>query len=67
MSEVGISVLFISHDLALVGRICDRIAVAYAGQIVEHGPARALLEAPRHPYTQALVRCVARLDQPGVW
>ena len=64
--EVGISVLFISHDLALVARICDRIAVAYAGQIVEHGPARALLEAPRHPYTQALVRCVAHLDQPGV-
>lgn len=65
-AETGIGVLFISHDLGLVSRISDRVAVMYAGQIVESGPTRVLLEAPMHPYTQALVRCVPDLDQVGV-
>jgi peptide/nickel transport system ATP-binding protein len=55
-AEFGMSVLFISHDLGVVSSIADRIAVMYAGRIVEEGPAEAVLAAPRHPYTQALVR-----------
>jgi oligopeptide/dipeptide ABC transporter ATP-binding protein len=65
-AEKGIGVLFISHDLGLVSRVCHRVGVMYAGQIVESGPTRVLLESPMHPYTQALLRCVPDLDQVGV-
>jgi len=64
--ESGISVLFISHDLGLVSRLCHRVAVVYAGQVVETGPTRTLLEAPMHPYTKALLRCVPNLHEVGV-
>jgi oligopeptide/dipeptide ABC transporter ATP-binding protein len=64
--DSGIAVLFISHDLGLVSRLCHRVAVVYAGQIVEAGPTRALLESPLHPYTQALLRCVPNLHEVGV-
>ena len=64
--ESGIAVLFISHDLGLVSRLCHRVAVVYAGQVVETGPTRALLEAPAHPYTKALLRCVPDLHEVGV-
>jgi oligopeptide/dipeptide ABC transporter ATP-binding protein len=64
--ESGIAVLFISHDLGLVSRLCHRVAVVYAGQVVETGPARALLETPMHPYTKALLRCVPNLHEVGV-
>jgi oligopeptide/dipeptide ABC transporter ATP-binding protein len=60
-----IAVLFISHDLGLVSRLCHRVVVVYAGQVVEAGPARAILESPLHPYTQALLRCVPNLDEVG--
>ena len=63
--ESGIAVLFISHDLGLVSRLCHRVVVMYAGQVVEAGPARALLESPLHPYTKALLRCVPNLDEVG--
>ena len=64
--ESGIAVLFISHDLGLVSRLCHRVAVVYAGQVVEAGPTRALLDAPLHPYTQALLRCVPNLREVGI-
>jgi peptide/nickel transport system ATP-binding protein len=57
-SRLGLSMLFISHDLALVGFMCDRIAVMYRGQIVEQGLPREVLRAPMHPYTQTLVGAV---------
>ncbi len=53
--ERGLAVIFISHDIHLVGRICDRIAVMYGGKIMETGPAQQIMDKPRHPYTQALV------------
>ena len=53
--ERGLGVLFISHDLALVGEFCDRLVVMYAGRIVETGVARDVLRHPRHPYTALLL------------
>jgi peptide/nickel transport system ATP-binding protein len=59
--EEGISVLFVSHDLAVVSGLCDRVAIMQAGLIVESGPTGPTLRAPSHPYTQGLVAAVPRL------
>ena len=53
----NLATLLITHDLAVVAALADRVAVMYAGRIVEEGPAKEVLEAPQHPYTQALMRC----------
>ncbi|MEW5424382.1 ABC transporter ATP-binding protein [Amorphus sp. 3PC139-8] len=58
--ELSISVLFISHNLAIVSRMCDRVGVLYAGMLVEEGPTDRVFGAPRHPYTVALLRCLPR-------
>jgi oligopeptide/dipeptide ABC transporter ATP-binding protein len=60
--EEGISVLFISHDLSIVDRVADRIAVMYQGRIVEEGPTARLMDAPRHPYTRALLSAIPEPD-----
>ena len=52
----GLAVLFVSHDLAVIKELCDKIVVFYAGEVVESGPAAEIIERPRHPYTQALLR-----------
>ena len=57
-AELGTSVLFISHSLAVIGRMCERIGVLYAGELVEEGASEEILRDPRHPYTVALLRCV---------
>ena len=57
-AELGLSYLFISHDLAVVQHLCDRIAVMYLGQIVETGSRRQLFSRPMHPYTHALISAV---------
>ncbi len=62
--RLGLSILFISHNLDLVAEICDRVAVMYAGRVVETGPVRDVFTAPLHPYTAMLQRCVPRLG-PG--
>jgi peptide/nickel transport system ATP-binding protein len=54
--ERGLAVLFVSHDLAVITELCDRIVVFYAGEVVESGPAGEIVERPRHPYTQALLK-----------
>jgi oligopeptide/dipeptide ABC transporter ATP-binding protein len=61
-ATLGLGVLLISHDLGSVARVADRIAVMYAGRIVEEGPVRAVLSAPRHPYTAGLMALAPRLD-----
>jgi oligopeptide/dipeptide ABC transporter ATP-binding protein len=58
--NLGLTLIFISHDLAVVKRICSRIMVIYAGRIVECGPPDRLLNAPAHPYTQALIDAVPK-------
>ena len=59
----GLSVLFISHDLNVMAQICDRVAVMYAGEIVEMGRASDILEHPKHPYTVALLACSPQIGQ----
>jgi oligopeptide/dipeptide ABC transporter ATP-binding protein len=60
--QFGLTYLFISHDLSIVRRLCDRVAIMYLGRIVEMAPAAELFAAPRHPYTRALLEAVPRLD-----
>jgi oligopeptide/dipeptide ABC transporter ATP-binding protein len=60
--ELGLGLLFISHNLDLVAGMCDRIVVMYAGRVAEADTAEALFTAPRHPYTRQLLRCIPRLD-----
>jgi oligopeptide/dipeptide ABC transporter ATP-binding protein len=57
-TRLGLAILFISHDLALVGFMCDRVAVMHGGHIVEEGLPAEVLRAPAHPYTQALIAAV---------
>ncbi|ARP81108.1 ABC transporter ATP-binding protein [Bordetella genomosp. 8] len=57
-AELGIALVLITHDLGVVARIASRVAVMYAGQIVEEGPVAAIFEQPRHPYTQGLLACI---------
>ena len=59
--DLQLSMLFITHDLGVVAQVADRVAVMYAGRIVEEGPASEVLQAPAHPYTQALLRAAPRL------
>lgn len=64
--DLALSLLFITHDLAVVARIADRIAVMYAGRIVEQGPALEVLHNPRHPYTEALLRAAPTLTRKNL-
>lgn len=57
-ATLGMAMLFVSHDMGVVAEVCDSVAVMYAGQIVEAGPAAELLLHPRHPYTEGLLRSV---------
>lgn len=61
--EFGTSILFISHNLAVVAKMCDRVGVLYAGMLVEEGPTAELFNTPRHPYTVALLRCLPRAGE----
>ena len=61
--EFQTSVLFISHNLAVIAKMCDRVGVLYAGELVEQGPAREVFDNPRHPYTVGLLRCIPRRGQ----
>jgi peptide/nickel transport system ATP-binding protein len=61
--RLGVSVLFITHDLTIARDLCDRIAVMYAGEIVEIGPASAVLDDPHHPYAASLLRTARSLEQ----
>jgi len=61
--EFHTAVLFISHNLAVIAKMCDRVGVMYAGELVEEGPAQEVFQQPRHPYTVGLLRCIPRGGQ----
>ncbi|MDU8941810.1 ABC transporter ATP-binding protein [Ovoidimarina sediminis] len=63
--EFGLTYLFISHDISVIGYVSDRIAVMYLGRIVEEGPTEAVLTAPAHPYTKALLASVPHIEHAG--
>ena len=63
--ETGMAVLFVTHDLGVVAELCDRVAVMYAGQIVEQGPTRKLFATPEHPYTSGLLHAIPQIAQAG--
>ncbi|MGC9106186.1 MAG: ABC transporter ATP-binding protein [Thermoprotei archaeon] len=64
--EEGITIMFITHDIALLSMIADRIYVMYAGKIVEGGPLESVVKTPAHPYTRALMEAVPTLDKDRV-
>src|SRR5581483_6815313 len=64
-TEFDTSLLFISHNLAVIAQMCDRVGVLYAGEMVEEGPARDLFRDPRHPYTVGLLRSIPRRSATG--
>jgi oligopeptide/dipeptide ABC transporter ATP-binding protein len=59
--ESGVALIFVTHNLGIVAKICDKMAVMYAGKIVEHGAVRDLFRSPKHPYTQALLGSMPKL------
>ena len=61
-AEDGVAIIFITHDFGIVAKMCDRVAVMYAGRIVEQGDVRQIFNTPRHPYTQALIESVPKLE-----
>ena len=63
--DLGMGMMLISHDLGVLGTTCDRIAVMYAGQIIESGPALEIFDNPKHPYTRALAAAFPRIGDPA--
>ena len=61
-ANTGMGMLFISHDLSVVAEICDRVAVMYAGQIVEKGPVQEIFRNPKHPYTRGLIQAMPKFE-----
>jgi peptide/nickel transport system ATP-binding protein len=62
--ELGTSIILISHDLSVIAELADKVAIMYAGEIVEYGPSEYVYRDPQHPYTQALLRAIPRLRGP---
>jgi oligopeptide/dipeptide ABC transporter ATP-binding protein len=62
-AETGLAIIFITHDFGIVARMCDRVAVMYAGRVVESADVRDLFNKPGHPYTQALMASVPQMDR----
>lgn len=61
-ARMGLAMIFVAHDLAIVRHLCDRVAVMYLGRIVEEGPTEAVFTAPRHPYTASLIAAIPSIN-----
>jgi peptide/nickel transport system ATP-binding protein len=61
-TELGLTILYVSHDLSMLKHMCDRIAIMYLGKIIEVGPANKIINDPKHPYTKALVGSIPVID-----
>ncbi len=61
-SDFDSSLILITHDIAVVSQLCDKIAVMYAGRIVEYGKKEDIIFNPQHPYTKGLIECLPKLD-----
>jgi oligopeptide/dipeptide ABC transporter ATP-binding protein len=61
--QTNLAIIFITHDFGVVAKMCDRVAVMYAGRIIEQGPVRDIFNHPAHPYTQALLHSVPNMDE----
>ncbi|MFN0026597.1 MAG: ABC transporter ATP-binding protein [Acidimicrobiales bacterium] len=59
--DTGVGLIFVTHDLGIVAKMCDEVVVMYAGKAVEHGPVRDVFSRPRHPYAEALLRSVPKM------
>lgn len=62
--EFGFGMIFVTHDLGIISRICDQVAIMYAGRIVETAPTRVIFDRPAHPYTRALIGSIPDTDNP---
>jgi oligopeptide/dipeptide ABC transporter ATP-binding protein len=60
--ELGMAIVLITHDLGVIAQVCDEVAVMYAGQVAEKGPAAAIFDAPAHPYTRGLLASIPRMN-----
>jgi oligopeptide/dipeptide ABC transporter ATP-binding protein len=60
----GLALIFITHNLGIVAKMCDRVAVMYAGRMVESGPVKSIFDHPAHPYTRALLESIPRMSDP---
>ncbi|MGH7466542.1 MAG: ABC transporter ATP-binding protein [Longimicrobiales bacterium] len=63
--RLGMAIILITHDLGVVAEVCDRVAVMYAGEIVEEGTVIEIFREPRHPYTEGLLQAIPRLSEPA--
>ena len=63
--ETGVALIFVTHNLGIVAKMCDNVAVMYAGKIVEQGTVREIYNDPKHPYTEALLKSIPRLGDKG--
>lgn len=59
--QTGVALIFVTHDLGIVAKMCDRVIVMYAGKAVEHGPVRDIFTRPQHPYSEALLKSIPKL------
>ena len=64
--QMNMAMLFITHDLGVVAKICDRVTVLHSGRAVEDGSVSEIIEQPQHDYTRALMKATPRYDRPGV-
>lgn len=63
--DKGVALMLITHDLAVVSQVTQKVCVLYAGRLAEQGPTRSLIEAPKHPYTQGLIKALPQQNKPG--